>query len=86
MLMGMKKDHSCISESTPALYDARCRVPLYSAHTETCSRPQETSRNQEKSIKWQIFRAYNRSGSNICGAALLLLLSRFSRVRLCATP
>lgn len=37
---------------------------------ETCSSPQETSINQEKSIKWQIFRAYNRSGSNISGAAL----------------
>lgn len=51
-----------------------CMTPavecLYSAHRETRSSPQETSRNQEKSIKWQIFRAYNRSGSNISGAAL----------------
>ena len=45
---------------------------LYSAHRETWSSSQETSRNEGKPRKWQIFRAYKRSGSNVCGAALEL--------------
>ena len=43
---------------------------LYSAHRETWSSSQETSRNRGKPRKWQIFRAYNRAGSNVCEAAL----------------
>ena len=80
--------HSFIHFTADLKKNAQCelQIEFYLGQYEDCSLGDSTSDSSER-----LFQSHRGKGQYICdfgegGMLLLLLLSHFSRVRLCATP